>query len=274
MDSSHTLNAAISILFPLSTCLETLELSVSLDVKSTQMAEFTSMLSSCSNGSLSQEMSVYSMYMDATQMLSVVGVHRRRVGIMRRSMGTLLREDSKDPEVGFLRLALYGLQSSFRRIERAFLKLARDWLREHFCVTSLPSDVMPIGNIGESLNPTLTLQSYRSTQRDFQDSTHGYNKIWWSLELKVSVSCPSCLCMHGPSSLRSVPRRGARALLGTRGRWDMFSARGVYVMLTKHRTTKISNTVRTNENRQNVMGQITGTSRVFWRSILLRRVRG
>ena len=200
MDSSHTLSAAISILFPLSTCLETLELSVSLDVKSTQMGEFTSMLSSCSNGSLAQEMSVYSMWMDSTQMSALVGVHQRRVGIMRRSMAMLSRVDSRDPEVGFLRLALYGLQSSFQKTERAFLKLARDWLREHFCVTSLPSDVMPIGGIDLNPNPTFTLQSYRSTQQAFQNSISGYNKIWWDLELKVSVSCPS-----SPHRARPIP---------------------------------------------------------------------
>ncbi|ASH99177.1 putative ORF3 protein [Giant panda associated gemycircularvirus] len=177
--------------------MESLGRSASLDERITLMEDFTSTLSLCSNGSLSQEMSVFSMWTASTrtlswvQMLSVVGVHQRRVGIMRRSMGTLLRGDSKDPEVGFLRLALYGLQSSFQKIERAFLKLSRDWLREHFCVTSLPSDVMLIGNIGGNQNPTLTLATYRSTQRSFQDSIHGYNKIWWDMDLTVSASLRS-----------------------------------------------------------------------------------
>ena len=159
------------------------------------------MLSSCSNGSLAQEMSVYSMWMDATQMLSVVMAHQRRVGIMRRSMGMLSEGDSKDrAEEGFLRLALYGLQSSYLKAERSFLKLARGWLREHFCVTSLPSDAMPIGGIDPNQNPTFTLQSYRSTQREFQSSTSGYNKIWWDLDIKVSASCPS-----SPHRARPIP---------------------------------------------------------------------
>ena len=158
------------------------------------------MLSSCSNGSLAQEMSVYSMWMDSTQMCGLVGVHQRRVGIMRRSMAMLSRVDSKDPEIGFLRLATYGLQSSYLKVERSFLKLARDWLREHFCVTSLPSERMPIGGIDPNQNPMFTLQSYRSTQAAFQNSTHGYNKIWWELELKVSESCPSAL-----GNARGVP---------------------------------------------------------------------
>ena len=209
MDSSPTLNAVTSTLYTLSITLETLELSASLDEKITKMEEFTSMLSSCSNGSLSQEMSVFSMWTDATQMLSVVMVHRKRVGIMRRSMGMWSEADWKgQAERAFLSLANRGLQSSFLEVETSFLMLARDWLREHFCVTSLPSDVMPIGSIEYIQSPILTLSTYNSLRRSFQSSSHGYNKTWWDLEIVVSLA-RRLTTAHGPSLRDAVPRARA-----------------------------------------------------------------
>lgn len=178
------LNAETSILFELAITLEALELSVSLDEKIMKMEAFTSTLLSCGRGSIGQEMSVNSMWTDATQMLSVGMVHRRRVSIMLRSMETLSQGDLRGlAERAFLDLANRGLRSSYLEVEKSFLKLARDWLRAHFCVVSLPSDVMPIGNTEWNPHLTLTLAEYICLRHRFQDLTHGYNKTWWDLEI-------------------------------------------------------------------------------------------
>ena len=178
------LNAETSILFELAITLEALELSVSLDEKIIKMEAFTSTLLSCGRGSIGQEMSVNSMWTDATQMLSVGMVHRRRVSIMLRSMETLSQGDLRGlAERAFLDLANRGLRSSYLEVEKSFLKLARDWLRAHFCVVSLPSDVMPIGNTEWNPHLTLTLAEYICLRHRFQDLTHGYNKTWWDLEI-------------------------------------------------------------------------------------------
>jgi len=184
MDSSPTPNAVNSILFQCAITLEALELSVSLEEKITKLEAFISMLFSCSNQSIGQEMSVSSMWTDATLMLCVAGAHQRRVGIMLRSMGTLSQEDLRgQAERAFLNLANRGLRSSYLEVEKSFLTLARDWLRGHFCVTSLPSDVMPIGNTEWIPSLTLTLTEYNCLRHRFQDLTNGYNKTWWDLEI-------------------------------------------------------------------------------------------
>lgn len=170
-------------------CLETLERSVSWDERVTMMEDFTSMLSSCSNGSLSQEMSVYSMWTDTIQMLYAVTAHRKRDGIMRRRMETLSLEDlNAQCERRFLGMAEYGLRSSYLKLERSFLKLARFWLHGHFCVPSRHYAPTPTGDIDPSPCRTSTLVDYRLTQQRTQSLLLGYHTLWRDLEL-VSQCC-------------------------------------------------------------------------------------
>lgn len=191
MDSSLTLSAMDSTLTELCVILETLERSASLEEKHTKMEEFISMLSSCSNGSIGQEMSVTSMWTDATQTLSAVMAHQKRDGIMRRKMVTLWEEDLNDrAEMEYLRLARSGLSLSWQEIETAFLRCARTWLLGHYSVTSLPSDVTPTGGFASVPLPTNILMAYYSAQEGILISMRGYNKIWADLEIPVSAVTP------------------------------------------------------------------------------------
>ena len=145
------------------------------------------MLSSCSNGSLSQEMSVYSMWTDTIQMSYAVTAHRKRVGIMQQRMETLSLEDSNAQcERRYLGMAAFGLRSSYLKLERSFLKLARHWLQGHFCVPLLVSEPTPIGDIDPSPLRTSTLVDYRLIQQRTQSLMLGYHRLWRDLEL-VSV---------------------------------------------------------------------------------------
>ena len=189
MDFSHTPNAATSTLGALLRCLETWELSVSLDEKITLMEDFTSMLSSCSNGSLSHEMSVYSMWTDTIQISFAVTAHRKRVQLMQQKKETLWLEDSTsaNSEHRFLTLGLCGLKSSYRELERNFLRLARVWLQGHFVVPSLHSSATPTGSIDPSPCRTNILVEYRLIQQLTQSSMLGYHTIWRDLNIPVSA---------------------------------------------------------------------------------------
>lgn len=199
------------------------------------------MLSSCSNGSLSQEMSVCSMWTDATQILSVAMAHRKRAGIMRRRMVMLSEVDWRGrAEIEFLSLARSGLNLSWRRVETNFLRCARKWLLGHFFVHSLPSDVLPIGDTEPTPNPIDILTSYRLTQADILNSIRGYHRTWEDLEIPVSL-VRRLTTAHGPSLRDATPR--ARASDGRLedapisqlylGSWLMFS-----------RTTKVIDLIR------------------------------
>ena len=171
-------------------CLEILELSASLDEKATQMEEFIFTLSSCSNGSLSQEMSVYSMWTDTIQISYAVTVHRKRVQLMRRRRETLSREGWtwSHSENQFLILAESGLRSSFQSLEKSFLKHARGWLLGHFAAPLALSPAMRTGDIDPSPCRTQRLVDYRLTQADIQSCLLGYHTIWRDLELSVSAA--------------------------------------------------------------------------------------
>lgn len=200
MASSLTLNAVTWIPGQLATILDDLELSVSLDEKITAMEEFISMLSLCSNGGLSHEMSVYSMWRDGTQMLSVATAHHRRVGRMRRRMATWLQEGSnaQSTELQYLRLARSGLELSWQSLEKSFLLLSRSWILGHFAAHSDLYELMPTGSTDQLSIPTSLPLGFISTRQKFHSLTTGYNEIWRDL-LLVSDSI----------TLRSPPGRRA-----------------------------------------------------------------
>jgi len=181
----------------LMTTLEALELSVSLDEKITKMEEFISMLSLCSNGGLSHEMSVFSMWRDGTQMLSLATAHRRRVGRMRQRMAMWLQEGSKSQsaELQYLRLARSGLELSWRSLETSFLLLSRSWILGHFACHSDLYELTPIGDIDQLSISTSVPQEFLSARTNFQSWATGYNEIWQDLLL---VSIPSFASSGGP----------------------------------------------------------------------------
>ena len=64
-----------------------------IDERITLMEDFISMLSLCSNGSLSQEMSVFSMWTASTRTLSVVTRMQTLAALMLAKRATLSQED-------------------------------------------------------------------------------------------------------------------------------------------------------------------------------------
>ena len=155
------------------------------------------MLSSCSNGSLSQEMSVFSMWMDATQMLSLATAHRRRVGRMRQRMAMWLQEGSRSQsaELQYLRLARSGLELSWRSLETSFLNLSRSWILGHFAAHSDLYELTPTGDIDQLSIRTSVPEEFLSARTSFQNWATGYNEIWQDLLL---VSVPSLASSGGP----------------------------------------------------------------------------
>lgn len=170
----------------LATCFQHMELSASLDERITLMEEFTSMLSSCSKESLSQEMSVSSMYEVSTQTLCVGTEHLRRVGIMRLKMETLSQEGSHgQAQAEFLRLAVSGLRFAWQRVERNFLICVKGWLLGHYSAHSHHFAHMLIGD-SESTRPHISrLRDWTSQRQITLSSIYGWQKTWDDLEEKV-----------------------------------------------------------------------------------------
>lgn len=146
------------------------------------------MLSSCSNGGLSHEMSVFSMWRDATQMLSVATAHRRRVTRMRQRMATWLQAGSsaQQTDLQYLRLARNGLELSWLSLEKSFLLLSRNWTLGHFAVHSDLFELTPTGNTDPLWIRTAVPTVYLSARTKFQSLTTGYNEIWRDLSLVSS----------------------------------------------------------------------------------------
>ena len=85
--------------------------------------EFISMLSRCGNGSLRREMSVYSMWTDATRTYHLLEGHQRRLTITQLRMETWSQEDLNGrAEIAWLRLVASGLKSSLRQLETSFFE--------------------------------------------------------------------------------------------------------------------------------------------------------
>lgn len=240
-----------STLTTLCVILETLEQSASLAEKITQMEEFISTLFSCSTENIGQEMSVNSMWVDATQTLSAAIVHQKKDGTTRRKMVTLWEEDLSDrAEMEYLRLARSGLSLSWQEIETSFLRCARTWLLGHYSVTSLPSAATPIGGSAPILPHTSILSEYFLARNDIHSSILGYNRTWEDLHIPVSnarhsgeASCsfqsPGPRASVGHSFIRGLPIYNYTSLLGA----------NPYC-----RTTKIISLVRADTYRQNPVG--------------------
>lgn len=196
--SSPMLSVGISMPSELATILDHLERSVSLDEKITLMGEFISMLSLCGTKSISQEMSVYSMWTDATQMYSLAGEHRKRCTIMLRRMETLSQEDWKGrAERSFISLARRGLASSWQRLETSFLSLCRNWILGHFALASDLFELMPIGDTENLVIHTSLPQDFFSIRQTTRNLMTGYNELWCEMRILVSHVFSSCLASLG-----------------------------------------------------------------------------
>lgn len=190
MDSSRTQPSALTettwqtLQSRLSEHLERLELSASLDERITSMEAFICMLSSCSNGSLSHEMSVYSMWMDITPILSEVTRLRTLAASMQSRKETLWEGDSIQTalELRWVLMAESGLQYAWQRLEMSFLRHARVWLRGHFAAPLRPSLVMRTGSTDRFESRTDHLKDYNSTRRDFLSALSGFRETYWGIE--------------------------------------------------------------------------------------------
>lgn len=210
MDYSLTLNADDLTLLRCVNTLDALERSASLAEKIMKMEEFICMLSSCSNGSIGHEMSVTSMWGDATLTLSGAMAHQKKVTTTRSRMVTLSLEDSQDrAEMEFLRMAMSGLNLSWQEIERSFLTCARAWCLGHFSVISRPSDVTPTGNTARTQMNTNILDRYNSLRHGILNSIRGYNQIWEDMEIPVSTHA-----RHSGGASCSLRSLGLRANVG------------------------------------------------------------
>ena len=174
--SSHTHNAVISTLSMLSTNFQLYEQSALLQENITKMEEFISTLSSTSDGSIEAEMSKYSMWVDATQMLALLEVHLRLGGTMRQRMGTLWQGDLKNQAIELATLRT-GQRSAQRKMLRNFGEYVRVWLREHSYVISNRFEGSPIGGIKPSLLHMNRQGEYISTRQCFRNSMNGYKTI-------------------------------------------------------------------------------------------------
>lgn len=190
MDSSHTQPSETTpatwqtLRCRLSEHLENLELSASLDERITSMEAFIYMLSSCSDGSLSQEMSVFSMWMDITPILSEVTHLRELAATMQSRKETLWQGDSIQTalELRWVLMAESGLQYAWQRLETSFLTHARVWLRGHFAAPLRHSLVMRTGSTDQWLSRTDHLKDYNSTRALFLSALSGFRETYWGIE--------------------------------------------------------------------------------------------
>lgn len=152
------------------------------------------MLSLCSDGSLSQEMSVFSMWMDITPILSEVTRLRERATTMQSRRATLWREALNNPrtdvELAWIEMVESGLRSSWLRLERSFLRHARVWLRGHFFAPLPLLVAMPTGSTAQFPNRTDLLRDYNLSRTDFLSSLSSWRECMAGIE-EVSASLRS-----------------------------------------------------------------------------------
>lgn len=166
----------ISTLSMWSTTFHLSEPSASLDENITQTEDFITMLSSTSDGSLEAEMSVYSMWTDATRMLNLLDHHRNLGGTMRRRMERLLRAGLSD-QATQLATRRTGQRLLQQEMKTNFGKYVRVWLREHSSVISSHFNGTVNGGINPSLLYMCTQEEFKSTRQAFRDSMTGYGSI-------------------------------------------------------------------------------------------------
>lgn len=175
------------------------------------------MLSLCSDGSLSQEMSVFSMWMDITPILSEVTRLRERATTMQSKRATLWREALNNPrtdvELRWIEMAESGLRSSWLRLERSFLRHARVWLRGHFFAPLPPLLVMPTGSTGQFPNRTDLLKDYNSSRMDFLSSLSSWRECIAAVE-EVSAFFSDSLPGFGWAGALPVARGDVGAPFG------------------------------------------------------------
>lgn len=191
----------MSLLGRLSEHLENVGQSASSVESIIAMEGFISMLSLCSDGSLSQEMSVFSMWMDITPILSEVTRLRERATTMQSRRATLWREALNNPttdvELRWIEMAESGLRSSWLRLERSFLRHARVWLRGHFFAPLPLLVAMPTGSTDQFPNRTDLLRDYNSSRMDFLSSLSSWRECMAAVEEVSAFLLILCLGLVG-----------------------------------------------------------------------------
>ena len=192
-----------------SAILEDLERSASLDESRTQMEVLISMLSSCSNGSLAQEMSVFSMWGVVTQTLCALTVLRNSVGTMRQKMETLSEEGYSEKTVSvqerWSELAINGMLLRWRQVETSFLRCAQNWSRGHFAAPLAHLRPTLTGDTGLSPTRTNILANWNLMRLQHESLVIGLRQMCSETELsEVSASLRSRIHSQLGYDLRSA----------------------------------------------------------------------
>jgi len=172
-----------------SSTLDEWELNASLDESVTLMGELISMLSSCSNGSLAQEMSVFSMWTVVTQTLCAATELRNSVTTMRQRTGTLWPAASSETiasDLGlYADLAINGMILSWRPVEMSFLRCARNWSRGHFAAPLTPLRPTLTGGSGRRPCRTNILANWNLMRTQHESCVTGFRSMLREAEIKV-----------------------------------------------------------------------------------------
>lgn len=167
-----------SIIGRLWNCLETWELSVSLEERSMLMAEFISMYSLISDGSFRRERFVYSMWEASTQTSSLLAALQRKLTTTRARMGTLSQVGLDDrAEIAIGTLIISGVRRHIADLLTSFCTFATSWLREILSAPFQTSAHTLNGNGTPEFPNTVSPLELSLTRQRLRESTSGCHSL-------------------------------------------------------------------------------------------------
>nr|WPD49009.1 MAG: replication-associated protein [Grus nigricollis-associatied genomovirus] len=160
------------------TCLETWELSASLEERSMLMAEFISMYSLISDGSFRRERFVYSMWEASTQTSSLLAALQRRLTTTRSRMATLWQADLEDrAETAIGTLIISGVRRHIADLLTSFCTFATSWLREILSAPFQTSGPTLTGSGTPEFPNTVSPLELSLTRQRLRESTSGCHSL-------------------------------------------------------------------------------------------------
>lgn len=179
MSSSPTLRPDPTLIIGrLWSCLETWELSVSLDEKITLMAEFISMYSATSDDSFRRERLIYSMWEASTQTSSLLDALQRRLSITLARMETLSLAGLEDrAEMQISTLIRSGTRRHIAELLTSFSTFATSWLREISSEVSPHFEPTATGNGTTGPWYTINPVELSLTRQRLRESTSGSHSL-------------------------------------------------------------------------------------------------
>lgn len=219
MPYSPTHNVAISILGELWSCLQTFELSASLEESCTKMEAFIFTLSSISADSSVLEQLQFSMWEASTLTLNNLEGLLRRDTTMRSKMAMWSQEGSSvrgtRAEVALTQLILSGVRSSWLKQQTNFGNFATHWFRNIWLEAIHLYGNTATGSLHPSILSTLPPSGYGLTRQQLRESTSGSCRLIWDLEHldegKISTLPRSrggdCSGRSSPTPPRRLPKK-------------------------------------------------------------------